>query len=449
MADFLQNKAIQKLVKLLKLPLPTPVTLRRNKKPILPNELQQYTIYLYAPSDTPLTLALRDNLIKQGVFCTHYADTFDALVYDATAACSIDDMKPLYTFLHNNIKRVAESGRVVILSSLPQSNASAEQVALSAAFSGFVRALAKEVGGKGITAQLLQVEANVLAVESLYSTHILPVVQFLLSPRSAYISGQVWQIRDHVAQIAPRLPENKPLSSKIALITGGAQGIGAATARVLAREGAKVLIVDIPQATEVGKSLAKTIKGVFFPLDITADDAPQQLQTWVLQQGGVDILVNNAGITRDKTLGNMPETSWNEVLAVNLKAAIRLTEALLQQGLHNGGAIISLASISGIAGNFGQTNYSASKAGIIGFSQSLAITTQQRGITVNAVAPGFIETKMTASIPLVMKEVARRMSSLKQGGLPQDVAETICFLATAKGISGQTIRVCGGNLIGA
>jgi 3-oxoacyl-[acyl-carrier protein] reductase len=167
---------------------------------------------------------------------------------------------------------------------------------------------------------------------------------------------------------------------------------------------------------------------------------------------GLDILVHNAGITRDKTLANMTPEYWDAVLAVNLNAPQVLTKALLDSGtLHDNGRVVLLASISGIAGNRGQTNYAASKAGLIGLAQAWAPLLQERGISINAVAPGFIETQMTAHIPFALREAGRRMSSLGQGGLPQDVAEAVAWLGQpgSGAVSGQALRVCGQSLLGA
>jgi len=167
---------------------------------------------------------------------------------------------------------------------------------------------------------------------------------------------------------------------------------------------------------------------------------------------GIDIVVHNAGITRDKTLANMTPEFWDAVLAVNLNAPQVLTQALLDSGtLQDNGRVILLASISGIAGNRGQTNYAASKAGLIGLAQAWAPLLGERGISINAVAPGFIETQMTAHIPFALREAGRRMSSLGQGGLPQDVAEAVAWLAQpgSGAVSGQALRVCGQSVLGA
>jgi 3-oxoacyl-[acyl-carrier protein] reductase len=165
----------------------------------------------------------------------------------------------------------------------------------------------------------------------------------------------------------------------------------------------------------------------------------------------VDIVVHNAGITRDRTLGKMDASRWDLAVQVNLGGVIRITEALLQGPLRDHGRIILLSSVAGIAGNFGQTNYAASKSGVIGYTRALAPLVAGRGITVNAVAPGFVETRLTAAIPLATREAGRRLSSLTQGGAPVDIAEAITFLATpgASGLTGRVLRACGGSFLGA
>ena len=164
--------------------------------------------------------------------------------------------------------------------------------------------------------------------------------------------------------------------------------------------------------------------------------------------------MHNAGITRDKLLANMDRSRWEPVIEVNIESQLRINRALLNSDLFAGGTgprIVSLASTSGIAGNRGQTNYAASKAAVMGMVSASAPHLLARHGTINAVAPGFIETEMTAKIPVVTREIARRLNSLNQGGLPEDVAETIAFLASpaAGGTSGLTLRVCGQNLVGA
>ncbi len=246
---------------------------------------------------------------------------------------------------------------------------------------------------------------------------------------------------------------DRPLDGKVVLVTGAARGIGAALAEVLARDGAHVVALDVPAAGEDLARVANDIGGSALQLDLTAADAPARLADHLAQRHGrVDVVVHNAGITRDKTIAKMDAARWDSVIDVNLSSTERINDMLLERDLiPAGGRIIGVSSIAGIAGNRGQTNYATSKAGVIGLVQSMAPVLAERGITVNAVAPGFIETKMTAQIPLMIRQAGRLMNSMSQGGLPVDVAETIAWFASpaSSGLRGNVVRVCGQSLLGA
>jgi 3-oxoacyl-[acyl-carrier protein] reductase len=214
----------------------------------------------------------------------------------------------------------------------------------------------------------------------------------------------------------------------------------------------------MPAAGQALAGLANDLRGTALQLDVTSPDAGERIAAHVASRYGADArihgIVHNAGITRDKLLVNTDAQRWAQVLAVNLAAELRINPVLLDGrsgGLADGGRIVGIASTSGIAGNKGQANYAASKAGVIGLVRAEARELAGRGITVNAVAPGFIETDMTAKIPFVQREVFRRANSLLQGGQPVDVAEAIgYFLDPASGgVTGQVVRVCGQNLVGA
>jgi 3-oxoacyl-[acyl-carrier protein] reductase len=245
-----------------------------------------------------------------------------------------------------------------------------------------------------------------------------------------------------------------PHTGRVVVVTGSARGIGAAIAEVFARDGATVVCLDVPAQGEALAATANRIGGLALQLDITTPDAADRLSEYLTGRlGGVDVIVHNAGITRDKLLVNMDDTRWNSVLAVNLRAQLDLNAALLapETPLRTGGRIVSVSSTSGIAGNRGQTNYAASKAGIIGMVRALAPRAAGQGITVNAVAPGFIETEMTTAMPFGTREAGRRINSLHQGGEPVDVAETVAWLAEpgSGGVTGQVVRVCGQSMLGA
>ncbi len=275
---------------------------------------------------------------------------------------------------------------------------------------------------------------------------------FLLSPKSAYVSGQVVRIGTHTQKAVEVTDWLRPLGGKVALVTGASRGIGEQIARVLHRDGATVVGLDVPQAASDLQALMRELDGDHLVLDITAKDAPQRIAHHLKEKhGGVDVVVHNAGITKDKKLANMDEARWNAVLNVNLVAPERITRELLDQGVINdNGAIIGVASIAGIAGNLGQTNYAASKAGVIGLVDSLK-DELKKGITVNAVAPGFIITQMTAAVPFATREVGQRLNAMSQGGLPVDVAETIAWYAGtgSTAVNGNVVRVCGQMMLGA
>jgi 3-oxoacyl-[acyl-carrier protein] reductase len=375
-------------------------------------------------------------------------DRVQALIFDATGITDSTQLHALYGFFHDAIRSVAKSGRIVVLGLPPQSCASRRAWTAQQALEGMTRSLGKEARG-GISSNLLQAEPG---------ADIEGALRFLLSPRSAYVSGQVVHI--DATPAAQPADWNRPLAGKRALVTGAARGIGAAIAQVLADSGAHVIGLDVPQAqdaldqTMLALEDAWPSQGAHTALvaDIAASEAPGTIAAALLAVGGIDIVVHNAGIRRDKTIAKMTEAAWDSVIDVNLSAQERIDDLLLDQDvLHAGGRIIGVSSISGIAGNLGQTNYATSKAGVIGRVQSMAEPLRARGITINAVAPGFIETQMTARIPLGLREAGRRMNSMSQGGQPVDVAQTIAWLASpaSAGITGNVVRVCGQSLIGA
>ena len=362
-----------------------------------------------------------------------------AVVFDASAFALTDDLKQLREFFQPLLKSLDHSAHIVILGHAPANLDDPLRASTQQALEGFSRSLAKEMRNGG-TVQLLQVDSG--AEDQLEGA-----LRFFLSPKSAFISGQVIRLSPCAAQVQDW---SRPLSGRKALVTGAARGIGASIAETLARDGAEVVLLDVPQARSDLEALAARLGAKALTLDICAADAATQLIEQLA--GGIDIVVHNAGITRDKTLANMSADFWDSVLAVNLNAPQVLTQALLDSGtLRDGGRVILLASISGLAGNRGQTNYATSKAGLIGLARAMAPTLHERGISINAVAPGFIETKMTSTIPFALREAGRRMSSLGQGGLPQDVAEAVAWLAQpgAGAVSGQVLRVCGQSVIGA
>ena len=369
----------------------------------------------------------------------------DIVVLDTTGFSELGHYRHLLEGLQPALARLTCNARILLIANPPEHSKDPVQSAISRGIEGFMRSLAKEVGRKGATANLLYV------AEGAENRLEMPV-RFFCSQHSAYISGQPLVI-DSDTKEPESLPLTKTLQHKIALVTGSAGGIGAETAIRLAQEGANVICLDVPAAEEALNKVAEGCGGMAITLDITQDEAPEKLAEFLQNQGNnLDILVHNAGITRDKSLAKMPEHYWDAVIAVNLRGIVNIDQCLLQKQLLNReGRIICLSSISGIAGNFGQTNYAATKAALIGYVAAQSRRLADLGITVNAVAPGFIETQMTASIPVLTREAGRRLNALSQGGLPRDVAEAIAFFASpgACGISGQTLRVCGQGIMGA
>jgi 3-oxoacyl-[acyl-carrier protein] reductase len=374
------------------------------------------------------------------------AEPAHALVLDTSSFAGPDDLKQLYNFLHSYLPRLSRNGRVVLLGREPEEAKSLGEAAARQALDGFTRSLAKELGGKGSTANLVYVASGAEA-------RMPSVLRFLLSPASAFVDAQPFHVSARASWNSSDDVWHQPLQNKVALVTGSARGIGEATARVLAAEGALVVCLDRPEDDEPLSKVTREIGGRALLADVSDPSAGGYIASELHKlHGGVDIVVHNAGVTRDRTLARMPERSWDQVLGINLAALIKITDSLLAEGtLRDQGRIVSLASISGIAGNTGQTNYAASKAGVIGFTRYLAQQVGKRGITVNAVAPGFIETRMTAAVPVVVREAGRRLSALGQGGLPEDVARAISFFAEpgSAGVTGQVLRVCGGALLGA
>lgn len=365
---------------------------------------------------------------------------FKAVIFDASGIQNSEQLNELYQFFNPIARQIQTSGRVVIVGITPETAKTVKQAIAQRALEGFVKSVGKEFK-KGIAAQLVYVDEG--AEANLEST-----VRFALSPRSAYVSGQV--IRVSKADVAD-VDWAKPLAGKTAVVTGASRGIGEAIAHVLARDGAHVICLDVPQQQAYLERVAGEIGGSVLAIDITANDAGEKIKAAAAAQSGLDIIVHNAGITRDKTLANMKPELWDLVININLSAIERVNDYLLENaGFNKNGRIVCVSSISGIAGNLGQTNYAASKAGVIGLVKFTA-PILKNGVTINAVAPGFIETQMTAAIPFAIREAGRRMNSMSQGGLPVDVAETIALFASSAstGLNGNVVRVCGQSLLGA
>lgn len=373
------------------------------------------------------------------------AERYKVLVFDATGITDSTQLEELWRFFHPTIRRVKSCGRVVVLGTQPELTGSPREATAQRALEGFTRAVGKEIR-KGSAVNLVYVAPG--AEDQIEST-----LRFFVSARSAYISGQVARIAPSIGGKVASIDWNMPLAGKVALVTGASRGIGAAISRTLARDGAHVVGLDIPPLKEDLEKLMAELGGSSIVEDITADAAPKVIADFLeTNHKGVDIVVHNAGVTKDKTLGRMDQDKWSVLMDINLSSEERINDELLTRKLLNAnGRVICVSSMSGIAGGAGQTNYSTSKAGVIGMVQSMAPEFAKQKVTINAVAPGFIETQMTAAMPMGPREVGRRMNSMQQGGLPVDVAEGIAWYASpaSSGLTGNVVRVCGQMLIGA
>lgn len=245
------------------------------------------------------------------------------------------------------------------------------------------------------------------------------------------------------------------LSDKVAVVTGAAQGIGRTIAETLAQRGAHLVVADLQ--VEKAEATAKEIvtdtgrRAIAVEVDV-ADNASAKamIDRAIAEFGRVDILVNNAGITRDNLIMRMKEADWDLVLNVNLKGAFNCSKAVIRPMMKQRyGRIVNITSVSGLAGQVGQTNYSSSKAGLIGFTKALAKEVGSRNITVNAVAPGFIETDLTSDLPQELKDMAIQMTPVGRFGKPEDVANAVAFLASDETgfITGQVLSVDGGMVM--
>ena len=377
-----------------------------------------------------------------------------AVLVDATGITRLEQLEGVRQALRPAMKGLERSGRIVVVGRAASAVTDVEAKAVAQALDGINRTVGKELRG-GSTSNLIWLADGAGAQDLASSLH------FLLQGRSAFVDGQTWTVapRKQGDAVGEDFQRERPLEGRVVVVTGSARGIGAAISRTFARDGAKVVCVDMPQAGDALSRVANEIGGSALQLDITSDGAGQRIARHVAQihgdQARIWAIVHNAGITRDRLLATLDEKMWGQVIEVNLAAEMRINQELLDPtlpgALAENARIVGIASTSGVAGNKGQTNYAASKAGVMGYVWAMKELLADRPVTINAVAPGFIETDMTAAIPFVQREIFRRTNSLGQGGQPVDVAETIAWLCDPAngGVDGQVVRVCGQNVVGA
>ena len=237
------------------------------------------------------------------------------------------------------------------------------------------------------------------------------------------------------------------LKDKVVLITGASGGIGKAIAKKFAEAEAKVALNDIAPTEEALKSFSQEIGGKYFLADVSKfEEVEKMVENIQKEFGRLDVLVNNAGITQDRTLAKMTKEEWQKVIDIDLTGVFNCSKAVLPLIIANQGKIVNISSLVGQRGNFGQTNYAAAKAGIIGFTKALSKEVGRFGVTVNAIAPGFIETRLTENLPPELKETIKKFTPLGRFGKPEEIANLIFFLASeeASFITGAVINIDGG-----
>lgn len=423
--------------------LPEPVALQRESYDA-PHRLQM-DIRIGSSIDAAFTKQIKSILKKTDVtVLAKNSEDKSSLIFDASGISNVQESLELYQFFNRYLPMLSRRGRVLVIGHKPSAVKDPDHATLQRGLVGFIKSVAKEIGRKGAT-------ANLIYVDKMGEDALAAPLRFFLSSGSAFTNGQVINVSSPVGSMQAKW--NQPLKDKLVVVTGAARGIGRAISEVLARDGARVIGVDMEGSAPQLEEVMAAIGGISLSLDITAQDAPKRLIEVCRQQGDkLHGIVHNAGITRDKMLTKMTGHQWQLLMQVNLGSVQTINKALLKTKLlDQGGRIVGIASISGIAGNVGQTNYGFSKSAVIGMVESMAQRCARRGITINAVAPGFIETQMTAAIPFATRQMGRRLSSLGQGGLPEDVAEAIAFYLSpqAAGVNGNVVRVCGQSLLGA
>jgi 3-oxoacyl-[acyl-carrier protein] reductase len=446
MSDFFlklsRNTLARKVVKQTGLPIPLPQLLKRQKAPWDHASLTGLDIGVGGLENQGFYGQLVGVLQDSGANMSAEPAKLDGLLFDASVLETPESLKHLYQFFHHRVGKLKPCSHVLLVSRTHNKAGTPVKVATHEALTGFVRSLGKELGSRGIAVNLLIADEGI---------DFGGVVRFFLSQHSAFITGQVLTANGHKTASGRY---EKLLDGKTILVTGAAQGIGASIARRVAAEGAKVLLLDRPQEMAALEAMAREVHGTIIPMDLLRDDAVAQTVKKLREFAPVHGVVHNAGITRDKTLFKMKSDDWDSVLGLNLGVPVAMTEMMMSKEhdyvCAKDASIVFMSSVGGIAGNPGQTNYAATKAGLIGYARAWAESDRCGQLRFNCVAPGFIETRMTQAMPVAVREVARRLNSLKQGGEPDDVAQAVTFLLSdvAACVNGETIRVCGQNFIG-
>ena len=479
MTELQQNPTVRKIVSKLPLPIKLPTLVRRNAETdaLRPLLGRRVLLTLAGAESAPIVRSLSDlgagfilvgpeshvhgaadiarsagrpTALASGTDAAavtqalQASDPVDALILEVNA---FGGPKQLFQLLQPNLQKLAKHCRVLLVSRLSK-KPSVEEEANAEAVIGFVKSFAREVGTRAITANAIEIHHG-CKPEAIASA-----LSFFASDRARYVTSQRVKLTATESEVG-----GLSLQGEHAVVTGGARGIGAAIAQILARQGAAITIVDLPNARDAGSEVAaKIVKGGgkahFLPADVTnAAEISEMLKHASALLGEATVLVNNAGITRDKTFAKMAVEKWNQVIEVNYEAAVKTTEAFLalRGASQRPASVVYLSSVVGIAGNFGQTNYTLSKAAVIGHVRALARELKNKGVRVNAIAPGFIDTVLTREVPLLNREMGKQLITLLQAGEPEDIAEIVAFFASraAAAVSGETLRVDGGMFIGA
>jgi 3-oxoacyl-[acyl-carrier protein] reductase len=456
----------RKFVKSSGLPIPMPQALVRQRAPWRHDTLQGMNLAVgrgefsvLAEQNEVTRLAHRQRftdmveaLNDAGADTSGEYNQLDGILFDASTLTTPESLKTIYEYFYNRIGKLKPCSHILIVgdagpklsdsAGVVQSQLSPVAAATQEALTGFVRSLSKELGSRGITANL---------IFACNGTNLNGVVRYFLSHHSSYVSGQVLVASEEGVSSSKF---EKLLTGRTILVTGAAHGIGAAIARRAAGEGAKVLLLDRPQEISALEALGREIRGTILPVDLLGENSVSQTIKKLRELAPIHGVVHNAGITQDKMLFKMNAEKWNSVVALNLSVPLAMTELMMGKEhdfiCAKDASFVFISSISGLAGNAGQTNYAATKSGVTGYVRALAKSDICGKSRFNCVAPGFIDTRMTQAMPMAVREVAKRLNSLKQGGEPDDIAQAVVFLLSDASlpVNGETLRVCGQNIVG-